>query len=417
MRKMPIPKDLMYHKFRLYGFLKNLRFFDPFLILFFRETGLSFLEIGVLFSVRELSINLLEIPTGIIADAYGRRRAMLASFSFYLASLALFYLFSGIGVYMLAMVLFAFGETLRSGTHKAMILEYLKIKGILELKVDYYGHTRAASQLGSALAALIAAALVFYTGSYRVIFLATMIPYVMELVLMASYPRELDAYLPRMEGGLARRFIRRFGSAGRNSLKQLGHPPLLKGLFSGAGFDALFKSTKDYLQPILESQALALPVFLSFQDNQRVAVVVGILYFLIYLATSYASSHASSVQGKFTSLPAAVNVTLFAGIAILLIVGLSSWGNVYWVALAAFLGFYVLQNVRRPMMVGYLSGLIPHHTMAAGLSAETQLRTLIMAGIAPLIGFLADQLGVGAALTVIALIAGVALPLLRVHSS
>jgi len=414
---MPIPKDLMYHKFRLYGFLKNLRFFDPFLILFFRETGLSFLEIGVLFSVRELSTNLLEIPTGIIADAYGRRRAMLASFSFYLASLTLFYLFSGNGIYILAMVLFAFGETLRSGTHKAMILEYLKIKGILGLKVDYYGHTRAASQLGSALAALIAAALVFYTGGYRVIFLATMIPYVMELVLMASYPRELDGYLSRIEGGLARRFIRRLVSAGRDSLKQLSHPPLLKGLFSGAGFDALFKSTKDYLQPILESQALALPVFLSFQDNQRVAVVVGVLYFFIYLATSYASSHASSVQGKFTSLQAAVNVTLFAGIAILLIVGLSSWGAVYWIALAAFLGFYVLQNVRRPMMVGYLSELIPHRTMAAGLSAEAQLRTLLMAGIAPLIGFLADQLGVGVALTVIALIAGVASPLLQVHSS
>ncbi len=30
----------MFHKFRAYGFLKNLRFFDPFLILFFREMGL-----------------------------------------------------------------------------------------------------------------------------------------------------------------------------------------------------------------------------------------------------------------------------------------------------------------------------------------------------------------------------------------
>ena len=68
---MTIPKDLMYHKFRTYGFLKNLRFFDPFLVLFFREMGLSFLEIGTLFSIREVATNLLEIPTGVIADAYG----------------------------------------------------------------------------------------------------------------------------------------------------------------------------------------------------------------------------------------------------------------------------------------------------------------------------------------------------------
>ena len=38
----------MFWKFRLYGFLKNLRFFDPFLILFLREMGLSFLEIGII---------------------------------------------------------------------------------------------------------------------------------------------------------------------------------------------------------------------------------------------------------------------------------------------------------------------------------------------------------------------------------
>jgi len=73
------PRDRMYYKFRLYGFLKNLRFFDPFLILFFREAGLSFLAIGTLFSIREIATNLLEVPTGVIADSFGRRKAMLAT--------------------------------------------------------------------------------------------------------------------------------------------------------------------------------------------------------------------------------------------------------------------------------------------------------------------------------------------------
>lgn len=126
---MTIPKDLMYHKFRAYGFLKNLRFFAPFLILFFLEMGLSFFQIGVLFSIREIAITLLEIPTGVVADSCGRRKAMIASFSFYLLSFALFYISPCFSIYALAMVIFAFGETFRSGTHKAMILEYLRIKG------------------------------------------------------------------------------------------------------------------------------------------------------------------------------------------------------------------------------------------------------------------------------------------------
>ena len=63
------PRNLQYYKFCMYGFLKNLRFFDPFLILFFINAGLSFLQIGTLYAIREISTNILEIPTGIAADS------------------------------------------------------------------------------------------------------------------------------------------------------------------------------------------------------------------------------------------------------------------------------------------------------------------------------------------------------------
>lgn len=412
---MAIPKDSMYQKFRAYGFLKNLRFFDPFLVLFFREMGLSFLQIGALFSIREICINLLEIPTGVVADAYGRRKAMLASFSSYLLSFALFYLFPRFSIYVLAMVLFAFGETFRSGTHKAMIFEHLRIKGIEHLKVEYYGHTRAASQLGSALAALIAAGLVFYTGSYRIVFLASIVPYILELFLMASYPKELDGELVTVEGSWRRKLVGRIVTTGGEFLKMFRRPQLLRGLFNGSSFDAVFKSTKDYLQPILQSQALALPVLLSFGADQRVAVVVGVLYFLIYLATSYGASNASRMQEKARSLPSAVNLTYLFGVALLFVAGLSTWKGVHALSIAAFFGFYFLQNVRRPMIVGYLSDLIPQRTMATGLSVESQLRTLLMAVIAPVIGLLADWGGVGMALVFVALGAAFIFPFLRVR--
>ena len=68
-----IKKDRMFYKFSLYGFLKNLRFFEPFILLFFRDASLSYLQIGLLFSIRDLATNILEIPTGVYADAFGRR--------------------------------------------------------------------------------------------------------------------------------------------------------------------------------------------------------------------------------------------------------------------------------------------------------------------------------------------------------
>jgi len=406
----------MYHKFRLYGFLKNLRFFDPFLILFFREMGLSFFQIGVLFSIREIAINLLEIPTGVVADSCGRRKAMIASFSFYLLSFGLFYLFRGFSIYALAMVIFAFGETLRSGTHKAMILDYLRIKGSEDHRVEYYGHTRAASQLGAALAALIAAGLVFYVGSYRILFLFSTIPCILGLLLMISYPRELDGSLIHLEGNWKVSLVAQIGVTLRDFVSALRRWYLLRRLASSAFFDAVFKSTEGFLQPILQIQALILPILLFVRDDQRVAIVVGVMYFVIYLATSYAAKNAGRVTGGAHSLPAAANVTSLLGVSLLAAAGLAAALGAYPLSIAAFLGFHLLQNVRRPIMVGYLAGIIPHHTMATGLSVETQLRTLFMAGIAPLAGFLADRIGIGEALVVIAAAAALGAIVLRVRA-
>ena len=187
-----IPKDKQLFKFSAYGFLKNLRFFDAFIILFFRQQGISFLQIGTLVSIREISIAILEIPTGIIADSYGRRSSMIFSFLSYIISFLIFFFFPKFSFYIVAMIFFAMGEAFRTGTHKAMILEYLNIKNIKHLKVEYYGFTRSWSQKGSALAALIAGGNVLFSGNYKYIFIGSIVPYILALFLMISYPKELD---------------------------------------------------------------------------------------------------------------------------------------------------------------------------------------------------------------------------------
>lgn len=73
--------DPMLFRFSLYGFLKNLCFFQPFLVLFFKDAGLSFFQIGVLYAVRDIATDLMEIPAGVVADSTGRRRSMVISFA------------------------------------------------------------------------------------------------------------------------------------------------------------------------------------------------------------------------------------------------------------------------------------------------------------------------------------------------
>lgn len=402
----------MFYRFALYGFLKNLRFFDPFLILFFREMGFSFLQIGVLIAVRDISTNILEIPTGIYADAFGRRKSMVMSFISYIMSFLIFFWLPHYYLYAGAMVLFGLGEAFRSGTHKAMILEYLRINNMESKKVEYYGSTRAASEIGSAVSALIAAALIFYSGKYAYIFLAAVIPYTVNLVNLATYPKELDGEI------VTRKNVKeQLQNTLQDFIKIFKSFIAMKAIINSSVFKAYFKITKDYLQPVLKGFALSLPFLVVLDETKRVSVVVGLVYCGIYVCTSYASKSSARVSTRFSDLAAAVNVTYIVGGVFLLAAGLTTAYNREIVAIFVFLLFYLLYNVRRPMTVSFVSDQISHRTMASGLSVESQVTTIFQAGIAVVIGALADVLGVGLALFVMGVIMMVGYPVIRVTKS
>jgi len=354
------------------------------------EMGLSFLQIGTLISVREVATNLLELPTGIIADLYGRRLSMVLSMVSYLSSFMVFYFFPSFYVYMIAMIAFAFGEAFRTGTHKAMILEYLRINEMTDMKVHYYGATRAASQLGSAINALIAAFLVFYSGSYKIVFLASVLPYAANLINLMLYPKELDGEL---RSGEKRETIKAFLGIFRNG-------DALKGVLNSSLYDAFFKVVKEYLQPILEALALGLPIMIAFSAEQRTSVIVGVVYFVIYIATSYASKNAGKLSGKFGTEARALNYTYIFGAVLIIFSGIFQIFALQVLAVLIFFFLFILENFRRPINISYISDNIDHKTMASGLSVESQLKTLLMAIFAPLIGFMADKLGVGLAITI-----------------
>ena len=80
----------MIFQFSLYGFLKNLRFFEAFLFLFLRDKGLSFTDIGFLLAFKEVLVNIFNIPTGAIADLYGRKKSLIFAMLAYVFSFIIF---------------------------------------------------------------------------------------------------------------------------------------------------------------------------------------------------------------------------------------------------------------------------------------------------------------------------------------
>lgn len=387
---MSFIRDRQFYRFSAYGFLKNLRFFEPFIILYFREIGFSFLQIGMLFSIRETSTVILEVPTGFMADIGGRKSSMIFSMAAYIVSFLTFFFFRSYAAAAGAMILFACGEAFRTGTHKAMILEYLKITGQEEWKPDYYGATRAASMLGSALNAVIAAILVFLSGSYRYVFLAAAFPCVINMFNLASYPSVLnwaDLHMGQRRPG--------WRESLRHSISILKEGAVRLSVFNSAGFDAFFKVLKEYLQPVLRSMAVGLPVLTAVTADRRTAILVGSVYFVLFILASTASRYSGRFGRRSACYAGSINITWLAGSAMLVLAGVFQMMSVHAVTVAAYVVLFTVQNLRRPLCVSYISDRVHTRVMSVGLSVESLTKTLLMAVLAPFFGYVADTAGVG----------------------
>lgn len=378
----------MLFRFSLYGFLKNQRYYDAFLILAFREKGLTFFQIGLLIGFREVCTNLFEIPSGAVADLYGRRRAMIFSFVAYIASFATFAMSESLFLLFGGMFFFGLGDAFRSGTHKAMIFDWLRLQGRSDEKTKIYGYTRSWSQMGSAVSVLIAGALVFYRGNFTDIFWFSIVPYAFNIVNFFGYPAALDG--DRKSEFSLKAVVALLGKALKLSVQ---FPPLRRLVFEGMGFEGMFKASKDYLQPILKQTAIALPLLLMLDESKRAALLVAGVYFVLYFLSSFASRNSHKVTEWQGSDEGAARVMWWVNLGLYALLIPVLWFNTYPAIIALFIGLAILQNFWRPGLISRFNAQSTPEMSATVLSIEAQSKSLATIVLAPSLGWLVDRVG------------------------
>ncbi len=376
----------MLFRFSLYGFLKNQRYFEPFLVLFFLDQGLSFTQIGLLVAVRELSANLLEIPSGALADLYGRRRAMIGSFASYVVSFLVFAVGQTFAVFAAAMFLYALGDAFRTGTHKAMIFTWLRAENRLDEKTRVYGFTRSWSKLGSALSIIIATGLMVGVGEYRWVFLMSMVPYALGIINFLGYPAWLDGEA-KNDVSLAevyRHLREAFGRMARTAhLRRL--------IAESMTFEGTFKVAKDYLQPLVRHAALAAPLLLMLDEKHRGPVLIGVVYLTLYILSAWASRQSHRVAQKWGGEDRGVGVVWWATLVVYVVLVPLLYLGWTGPAIGLFILLNLLQNLFRPMHISRFDNHADEHQGATILSVESQAKGLAAMVLAPLLGWLVDQ--------------------------
>ena len=386
-----IKKNNQIKKFCLYGFLKNLKFFEPYLYIYLIQVvHLSLFQIGTLFSIRGIIIYLFEVPSGIFADQYGKKTELMICFIFYIASFFFFFLGGSYAIVAIAMVLFGLGEAFRSGTHKAMIYSYLEQKGWFEHKTFVYGRTRSFSLIGSSLSAFAAIFLIIKLPRMQWIFLFSIIPYILDFLLIWSYPDTLNE---QVESNIS---IKIFFTYSIKQLKNVFADRYLRNVVvSSSLFDAIFKVLKDYIQPILKDIILVSGIYIiaSMEATTQLKIILGLIYGVMYIFSSLVSRNVYRLNFKFNS-DKLMDISFDILGIVFFIMFFAIKSKIMLVVILLYFSLYLLKDGRRPLAVDVFGDYMKRDERATVMSIESQVGSLFMIVLAPLFGCIADRFGI-----------------------
>jgi MFS family permease len=353
---------------------------------------LTLFKIGILYSVREIFNYLFEIPSGMFADNYGKKTELCLCFILYIISFVLFFIGKSYWEFILAMIFFGLGEAFRSGTHKAIILTYLEEKDWFTLKSFVYGRTRSFSLIGSSLSAFVSIIFVLSFNNLRVLFLICIIPYVLDFLLILSYPKRFNE---RHETELSfKKFI-------INSFKQLKgiskNITIIKTISSSSIFDAIFKSIKDYIQPVLQMILLtsSVSIIKNVSPEDTLTIYLAVIYGVLYIFSSIASRNVyklNKIRSSRYLMNISFDIMAFAFLLLALFVKL----NAIYIIVPLYFILYILKDARRPLFVDVIGDCMSKRDRVTVLSIESQFKALFLAIFAPLFGLIADKFSISA---------------------
>ena len=151
--------------FHLYNLIAASFFIMPvFFVVYFLHIGLSVFQIGILMAAYPLASLLFEVPTGAVADIYGRKfSVMLGLFT---EGISLFLVYLSNNFYYLIFVMFIFGitKTFSTGSAEAWIVDLVTRKKRKDLVHTYFVKEQFIIGFGLIISGILGAFLVSKFG-------------------------------------------------------------------------------------------------------------------------------------------------------------------------------------------------------------------------------------------------------------
>jgi MFS family permease len=375
----------------LYRFLMNFQFWLPIWIIYLqRERGLSLTQITLLDVPFLLIVVFAEVPTGAIADRFGRRFSLVLGSALFAVAVFIFGFADSYPVILMSYTAWGLGQTFQSGADAALLYDSLKQIGREDDFQKINSRMWAVTSLAALVAILIGAPIAEATSFTSTITASA-------LIALLAIPVALAMHEPAHDRSEVRApYVRTLVAGVREAWEQ----PTLRYviLYSGVMLTVVFVP-QIFQQPFLARHGVSTGSLGLWQAPVRGAGIVAAL-----LAHQLVSRLGQ--RGAFFALP------VMLAICNLALAGIDS----AWAA-SAFVGMGLVAGFQNPVFASYINKRIPSERRATILSVQSVAGFMMLSLMNPIAGLIADGFGLRPVFFVFGLLAiGVAIPILLLWS-
>ncbi|MCF7925868.1 MAG: MFS transporter [Candidatus Izimaplasma sp.] len=164
-------------------FVRNINFTHGIWVMYLLSKEFTLFDIGVFESVFHISSMVFEVPTGMIADLFGRKLSRILGVFVALMYITIMLVFDSYGMIVLAFTLLGLSYTFESGSGEALVYDSLKKLGKADEFIHFNGRKEVFYQLAMTLSLLIGGyiAMIRFELNFQLMFGI----YVIAIVLLA----------------------------------------------------------------------------------------------------------------------------------------------------------------------------------------------------------------------------------------
>lgn len=341
----------------------------PVVVLFYQDSGMGMQDIFILKAIYSVAIVILEVPSGWMADFWGRKRTLLIGSLLGFAGFFSYSFAHGFWAFALAEIILGAGHAFVSGADSAMLFDSLKADHKTGSYLKHEGRITSAGNFGEALAGI--------AGGLLAAFSLRMPFYFQTLVAAMAIPAALTLIEPRVHSVEHIYSLKKIFLNIRSAM--MNNQPLRQSMLISALTGTATLAFAWLVQPYFI--AVGVPVELY-----------GIFWTALNLTVGISSVFAHRVVIFINPRYLMIIIILAITVGYLLSGVVISWFGISFLFL-----FYLVRGMATPLLKNHLHLYTNSDVRATILSVRDFSIRIIFAVVGPILGWLTDNVNLQAA--------------------